>query len=260
MTVHNRATFVQAAIRSVLTQSFNDLELILFDDASTDGSLDICRTLAAADPRIRLIESPHVGHVRANQLANELCRGQFVGWVDSDDLLVKTALDDCLAVMQRPTPPGTPKPPGPNALANIATPGMVYTQHVLIDENSRQHGLGERCRIPFSPDRLLVDFMTHHFRLYRRDIYTHIGGLDSTLPAAADYDFCLRLSEVAPIVHIPKPLYCYRIHPLSISGGKRLKQIEGAAAASERALTRRGLAGRYTLHVEIASKFTLLPK
>src|SRR5262249_1891037 len=156
---------------------------------------DICRRLAATDPRIRVVEAPHQGLVKSLAAAGRLAQGELVGWIDSDDLLVKDALEHCVRELDS----------RPDA-------AMAYTQHVLIAENNRQHGLGRKCLIPYSPDALLVEFMTHHFRLFRKSVYEAVGGIDESLQTSPDYDFCLKVSETGTIIHLERPLYCYRVH------------------------------------------------
>jgi GT2 family glycosyltransferase len=169
--------------------------------------------------------------------------GPYLCWVDSDDMLEATALEETIAVL--------------NSDPSI---GMVYTDYRVIDANDAVKGYGRRCRIPYSKDRLLLDFMTFHFRLMRRSVYDQVGGIDDTLEPAEDYDLCLKLSEITEFKHLAKPLYRYRIHGQNLSQQQRIKQIECSKTAVSKALERRGLADRFELHVEIREKFTLRSK
>ena len=244
MTVYNRERFVEAAVRSVLTQTFRDLELIVYDDASADGSRAVVRRLAGLDARIRVVEgATNLGLVGALRAAHEHAGGEFVGWIDSDDLLVNTALADTVAALD----------------ANPAL-GMVYTDHVVVDEHNRILGPGGRTRVPYSKDRLLTDFMTFHFRLARRAVFERAGGIDPTFTTSPDYDLCLRMSEVAEIGKVDKPLYCYRLHPGMVSRERAVEQIENSRRAVERALDRRGMGGSHELSVEVSARFVLTRK
>ena len=242
-TVYNRVRFLEAAVRSVRTQTLPDFEHILYDDGSTDGSLELARTLARDDPRVRVVAATHRGVVPALKEAHAHARGRFIGWLDSDDLLVETALQETREVLVA----------SPNA-------GLVFTDHVLIDEHSRI--VPERPRPPraFTPDRLLTEFVTFHFRLFRREVFDACGGIDETFTAAPDYDFCLRASEVAAFLHLPIPLYCYRTHPSSISSSRRGEQIENSRRAVERAMARRGLEQRFSLEVDERGGFSLITR
>jgi len=253
MTLHNRARYVGAAVRSVLTQTMSDFRLIIVDDGSTDQAPDIAEQLARDDQRssgrdrVTVERAGAIGRFaalrRAHEIAEQLAPKALLGWVDSDDLLVDTALEETIAY-----------------LTNQPACGMVYTQHLLIDENTRLSGLGPRCLAKYSATALLLDFLTHHFRLFRPEVYKLVGGVDATYKTAGDYDFCLRVSEQARIDHLPRPLYCYRVHADSISLGRRAEQTTSAARAITAALNRRGLADRLQLVVTPSSTFELVPR
>ncbi len=240
MPVHNRSRYVDGAIASVLAQSFRDFELIIWDDGSTDDTPAICDRLADADPRVRVFHEPRRTTAPAMKLALAHARGRFLGWVDSDDLLLPGALEQTVA-----------------HLAAHPACGMVYTDHVIMNDRGERGAVGRRCSIPYSPTRLLVDFMTFHFRLIRREAFDLAGGIDDRFSAAYDYDFCLRLSECARIDHLAVPLYAYRVHDDAISTSRRLEQIDMSALAVRLAMARRGMDTTHELNVEIIGKFSI---
>ncbi|MFO0859072.1 MAG: glycosyltransferase [Phycisphaerales bacterium] len=247
MSLCNRERFVEAAIRSVLTQSFRDLELFVLDDASTDASVQVVERLARSDARIRLFCEPKRGVVGTLRRGHEIVLGQaepprFIGWLDSDDLLVQTAVEDTRRV-----------------LLDSPETGLVYTDHIVINDRSETTALGECSKKPFSPDALLTNLISFQFRLFRTELYRICGGINPDLTASPDYDFCLRASEHAPFAYLPKPLYCYRVHDQSISTARRLDQIENSARAVRDALQRRGLSDRFRLKVTLLSRFEILP-
>ena len=126
----------------------------------------------------------------------------------------------------------------------------------MINEKNQVKGLGHRSQIPYSPDRLLVDFMTFHFRLFRHELYNQIGGINSEYNRAEDYDFCLRLSEITQFHHLNKPLYYYRKHSQH-TVEQQLAQIQESQSAISQAIHRRGLSDRFELEVDIVSRFFL---
>lgn len=107
--------------------------------------------------------------------------------------------------------------------------GLVYTDHLIIDESNTAAGVGHKATIPYSKENYITDFVTFHFRLFRRELFDQIGGLDESFTAAADYDFCLRMSGITEFAKVEKPLYAYRVHAQSISTSRRLEQIEMSA-------------------------------
>jgi glycosyltransferase involved in cell wall biosynthesis len=233
LTVYNRAAFLPATLNSILAQTDPDFELILWDDGSTDASLAIAEQYAQRDRRIRLFPAPHQGRAQALRSAHDQAQGIYVGWVDSDDLLHPHAIAATTAILN--TQPGI---------------GMVYTNYQVIDAQNHLQGIGHRCTIPYSKERLLIDFMTFHVRLFRQPLYSQIGGIDLNFPCAMDYDLSLKLSEITQVYHLPQPLYFYRDHAQSISQTRRREQIQCAQRAVENALHRRGWGDRYELEVQ----------
>jgi glycosyltransferase involved in cell wall biosynthesis len=242
-TFHNRERYLGKAIESVLAQTYPNFELLLWDDGSTDASLAIAQNYCKKDPRIQLFPNPHQGRALSLQAAHTQAKGAYLGWVDSDDLLAPNALAETVQILEQ----------HPEI-------GLVYTNHLDIDATGDIKGLGQRCQIPYSPQRILIDFMTFHFRLFRREVFERAGGIDTSFPAAIDYDLCLRMCEITQVFHLAQPLYFYRVHRNSISGHQRLMQVYYASVAIQRAIERRGLAEEYELEVKIQSKFLLKRK
>lgn len=91
MPVYNAEKTLAATAQSVLSQSYANLELILVDDGSKDKSLALCKKIAAADDRVRLISQANAGPAIARNTAIDAARGEFIMFVDSDDLLAPDA-------------------------------------------------------------------------------------------------------------------------------------------------------------------------
>jgi glycosyltransferase involved in cell wall biosynthesis len=89
-TVYNRQHYLQAAIHSVLAQTHSNFELLIWDDGSTDESLPIAQRFTQQDRRIKVFAAPHQGRAFALQAAHAQATGDYLGWVDSDDLLAAT--------------------------------------------------------------------------------------------------------------------------------------------------------------------------
>ncbi|HWS76798.1 MAG TPA: glycosyltransferase [Thermomonas sp.] len=242
--VYNTARFLPAALDSLLAQDHPHWECLLWDDGSTDGSSGIAADYARRDPRFRLLGNGRnngVGIALASAL--DAARGAYVGVLDSDDALEPDALSAMLAFM-----------------AARPQVGMAYSQYVEIDEDGNELGPGGRFRIPYSAHHLLLEFMTHHFRLIRADAYRDVGGSDPGADAAPDYDLCLRLSERHAVEHLPRPLYRYRIRRDSISHGSRLRQVRASFEAAQRALQRRGMDRDHALSLGLRARHVLRPK
>jgi glycosyltransferase involved in cell wall biosynthesis len=242
-TIYNRQSYLPQTIESILSQSYQNFELILWDDGSTDRSLEICNHYAIQDSRIRVISASHQGRGQAVAQACALAHGTYIGLVDSDDLLAVSAIAETASYLdQNPTC------------------GMVYTDYLIIADNNLVKGYGHHCQVPYSKERILLEFMAFHFRLLRSSIYTDVGGFDPTFTYAQDYDLCLRLSEQTEIAQIKQPLYYYRHHSSSISGEKRIEQMLFTKTAIENALHRRDMSNIYDLEFQVFSQFYLVTK
>jgi glycosyltransferase involved in cell wall biosynthesis len=232
--IYNRQDYLPMAIDSVLSQTYPNFELILWDDESTDDSLAVAHDYAKRDARVRVVAAPHQGYSHSLAGAFALTRGTYLGWVDSDDRLAPTALAETAAILE--TRPEV---------------GMVYTNYQLMNAQGQMLGLGKRCQIPYAKNRLLIEFMTFHFRLFRRTVFEQAGGINTDIALIPDYDLSLRISEITEVFHLPRPLYDYRLHPQSMSRQQQLDLIRNSQRAVEEALQRRGLAAHYELQVQL---------
>jgi glycosyltransferase involved in cell wall biosynthesis len=243
MTVYNRQSYLEQSLDSILRQTYPNWFLTIWDDGSTDLSPEIAQKYAQLDNRIQFIAAPHTGrqHALKKAIASNTQSYDYLAFVDSDDHIEPETLTATVKVLD---------------LHSIV--GMVYTDHWIIDAQSKVIGIGARCQIPYSKNRLLIDFMTFHFRLIRRGIYDLVGGIDLDFPLAEDYDMCLKISEVSEIYHLQQPLYYYRTHPNSISQDQRVQQIEHSGKAVRNALVRRGVSDQYCLEIIENTKFRIV--
>src|SRR2546430_2162792 len=118
ITAYNRAEYVGATIGSVLRQTRRDFELVVFDDGSTDDTVAVAQKASGDDPRVRIVAGEHGGSMaRSINSAAKLLTGKYFGWVDSDDALAPTALEETSAVL--------------DARPDV---GLVYTDYLIMDE------------------------------------------------------------------------------------------------------------------------------
>ena len=99
--VYNTCAFLPACVESILGQTYTDWELLLVDDGSTDGSLQIARQYAQADPRIRVLHQENCGVSAARNQGIRAAGGSYICFVDSDDTIETSLLSDMAAVLQR---------------------------------------------------------------------------------------------------------------------------------------------------------------
>jgi glycosyltransferase involved in cell wall biosynthesis len=245
MTTYNRELFLAAAIESVLAQTLPDFELIIWDDGSTDRSVSIAQAYSQQDSRVKSFCGKHLGIARAFNAGAAKAKSNYIGCIDSDDLLAPTALEATVTALEQ-----TPQI------------GMIYTDYIIIDETGQPRMKGTRTQFPYSREKILLNFMTFHFRLIRRHLFEQVGMLDESLEYSVDYDLCLRLSEITEFLHLPQSLYFYRSHRDNISNNyeRRIRQIFCSRQAILNALDRRGLSSDYDLEIQVDCRAVLRPK
>ncbi len=104
MPVYNVKAYLARCVQSVLSQSFQDYEILLVDDGSTDGSSDLCDELARAHSCIRVIHKENGGLSSARNAGMEAARGQYIWFVDSDDWVSQDSLKKLYDLTCRETP------------------------------------------------------------------------------------------------------------------------------------------------------------
>ena len=217
---YDRAASIRPALESVLRQTWRDLELIVVDDGSTDGTPDVVRGIE--DPRLRLIETPHnMGASAARNLGVAEARGTWVAFQDSDDEWLPRKLE--------------------KQMARLLAPGAAYVAAycgmLILDEpdDAPRKG-GGRLAPRYFPDpeerglegdmlpallrRSLISTQT---LVARRDALEAVGGFDPALKALIDWDCVLRLAPLGPIAFVDEPLALQSFSPNSITRDRAKK-------------------------------------
>jgi glycosyltransferase len=171
---YNSAATIADTLRSVAVQSHGDIEHLLIDGASEDNTLHIVRVHGAHVAK--LVSEPDRGIYDAMNKGLALATGDFVGFLNADDML---ASPDAVASIARAA-----AAPGTGAVCG----DLVYVRKDRPDEVLRYWRCG-----PFAPERLRYGWMPPHPTLYvRRSLVSELGPFDTRLRIAADYDFMLR--------------------------------------------------------------------
>lgn len=98
--VYNREEYIEECIQSVFSQSYQNFEIIVIDDGSTDRTLMLCRKIAEKDSRVIILESPHLGVSAARNLGLDAAKGDFVFFIDSDDIIHPQLLEVLVASLK----------------------------------------------------------------------------------------------------------------------------------------------------------------
>ncbi len=199
MSNYNTAGFVEDAIQSVLNQTYQDWELIIVDDCSTDNSVEVINR-SAEDKRIKLLQLPkNSGFGVALGMAAENACGTICGILDSDDALTK----DALATMVQ-------------AHNEYPDCGYIYSQYTGCDINMKPLSLPSGQRLPGKTTYLqilenpaLPNLRVSHFKTFKKDAYDKTLGFGE-YGRSTDKDLVLKLEEVTKLHFVEQPLYYYR--------------------------------------------------
>lgn len=219
-------------ISSVLYQSYPHWQLCLADDCSTDAHVSLLLTeWAAKDSRIKVVFLEHnLGISGATNAAAALATGDYLGFLDNDDELA----NECLYHLVQEI--------------NKQSADLLYTDEDLIGEDGRRFSVF--AKPDFNEELLLCHNYITHFVCVQRLLYEKVGGCNSAMNGAQDYDLFLKLAEQAKkIVHIPEILYHWRASDTSTSINHSQKEYanEAGRRALIAAVERRGLAAEIQL-------------
>jgi GT2 family glycosyltransferase len=217
--LYQKQRYIGRTVASVLAQTFTDFELVVLDNACTDGSADVVR--AFADPRIRLERNPETVPVTENfQRAVRLARAPLVKVVNADDLLAPTVLAEQVAVMDADP-----------------TLALVSCRHDLVDDDDRVIARGRALR---STDLLgrrdattvLRRIVRHRGSpigvpgnmLFRRDAFDAVGGFPDN-GYALDVGLAARLVTQGGFFGMPQSLSTFRLASGSITSTARRRNL-----------------------------------
>lgn len=200
MPCYNAAPFVEQAVMSVIDQTYPEVELIVVDDGSTDGSPDIVKRLVTAyATKIRLLHQDRKGPYVARNKGLAHASGEFIAFLDADDWWRGDFLEKLHTALME------------NRNAALAYCGWQNTGlegdrgAPYVPPDYEEDGKAERFLRAASPWPI-------HAALVRRHAIDEVGGFQTYLPTCMDYDFWLRIGLAHPIVLVPEVMAFYRHH------------------------------------------------
>lgn len=205
MPVFNAAVFLKEAIESILSQSLHALELIVVDDASTDGSKEMALRYAGKDERVRLISHPvNKGNYPSRNEGMEMARGEFIAVMDSDDVAVPSRLEKQIEFLRS----------HPDYV-------LIGSQVLLTDPEGAPLGRKPGLHVEHSElDAALMGgdwVIIHPSVVMRRSSVEAIGGYRERFRTCADQDLYVRLGEIGRLANSPEVLLHYRQHYRSLT-------------------------------------------
>jgi glycosyltransferase involved in cell wall biosynthesis len=240
---YNHARFLPKRIDSVLRQTFQDFELILLDDCSTDESRPILSEYAS-DPRVRL----ELNEVNSGSPFKQwskgirIARGELIWIAESDDYADARLLERLVAILE-----------------NDPAVAFAYCRSWVVDEDDNLHGFEDSCLGHLEPHRWEADFYAdgrqecqNHFIynnpaanassvVFRRAACELVGGVDETMRTSGDWKLWAAMALTGKVAYLSEPLNYYRLHNATVRN-----RTSGALIALERLQVVRWILDRVT--------------
>jgi glycosyltransferase involved in cell wall biosynthesis len=189
----NQAGFLEETILSVLGQDYPNLEYLIADGGSTDGSLEIIQRYAT-----RLawwVSEPDRGQTEAINKGFAHAQGEILAWLNSDDTYLPHAVSRAVGTLQ-----------------SHPEVGLVYGDADLIDKNGEVIGKFPARQTDYRRLRQGYVHIPQQASFFRADLWKKVGPLDPDFYFAMDYDLWVRLARISQLLHVPETWANFRLH------------------------------------------------
>lgn len=190
---YNQASFLERTIKSVLFQDYPNIEYIVIDGASTDGSKAIIEKYAAK--LSYWVSEPDSGQTDAINKGFGMAKGDILAWLNSDDVLHQGAVSQAVTY-----------------LVNNPEVGLVYGDANFI--NAQDQAIGKFPAAQTNLKKLRRGFVhvPQQATFFRANLWKKVGPLDPTFYFAMDYDLWVRLAKITKFSYVPKLWASFRLH------------------------------------------------
>ncbi|MFZ3151862.1 MAG: glycosyltransferase family 2 protein [Anaerolineaceae bacterium] len=189
----NQVAFLEETMRSVLEQKYPNIEYIIMDGGSKDGSLEVIQKHAG---QLAAWESkPDQGQTDAINQGFAKASGEIFAWLNSDDILLPGAVSAAVKALQA----------NPQA-------GMVYGNSLLINAEGKKIGDFPAAQTDLKKLRQGYVHIPQQASFFRADLWKQVGPLDPSFYFAMDYDLWVRLAAKAPLLYVPELWAAFRLH------------------------------------------------
>lgn len=211
ITTYNRGNFLKYAVDSVLSQTFQDFEIIIIDDGSTDNTRNVVSSYK--DSRIFYYYQSNKGQNPARNIGMKLSKGAYIAHLDSDDLWEKTKLEKQVRILDKNN--------------NV---GLVYCGTRIIDSSGNFVKL---LKLQKYKGNVLKKLIMYNFlyngsnTLFRKECLDNVKKFDESINRMTDWEFYLKLSLFYEFYSIKEYLVSYRIHGNNMSVNYKKYEING---------------------------------
>ncbi|WP_317167679.1 glycosyltransferase family 2 protein [Chryseobacterium sp. Tr-659] len=224
---YNNGKYFKECYHSLINQTYEDWQVIIVDDASTDNSVEVIQSLIGNDPRFKLYKNPvNKGCGFTKRECMKYAEGNLCAYLDPDDALYPEALEKTF-----------------NEFVEQDSLVAIYSQMMLCNENLIPEKVYASTK-PIYNNRYFFNCPTQfaHFFVFKKEIYLRTSGINPSLKSAVDQDLYLKILEQGEIKYIKEPLYFYRLHSNGISQQSAKQSAkESFAKVIHETMKRRGI-------------------
>jgi len=190
---YNHAPYIRETIESVLAQTYPDIEYIIIDGGSQDGTAEIIREYR--EKLAYFISEPDKGQTDAINKGFTRASGKYLAWINSDDTLMPGAVAAAVEFLEE----------NPQV-------GLVYGDARYIDKDSRIIGSFPAAQTSLPQLRRGYVHIPQQASFFRKDLWDRVGPLDSDFYFAMDYDLWVRIAEISELKYLPELWANFRLH------------------------------------------------
>ncbi len=207
---YNTASYLAEAVESVLNQSFRDFEILIVNDGSTDSTLEVARKF---EPLVKVFSKENGGPASARNLAIKHSTGEYIAFLDSDDLWEEGKLAEQVAYLK-----------------NHPQVALVYGEALMFAHNDNKREVRRKIGYTQEPTfkkLLFGDFIPNSTVVIRRTCFDEVGlfNEDSDLIGAEDFEYWLRVTHSHKLAGLARPLAFYRVREGNLVGdGKDIEK------------------------------------
>lgn len=221
MPTYNCAAYIPESIQSVLNQDFQDFELIIVDDGSTDDTENIVSYFEdVLKDRLIYIKTENQGASQARNTALKSCRGEFIAFLDADDIWMSKKLSTQLKVFEQ--------------FSDIA---LVFSDALIVDASGKSFNknyikpweINLPAREIYGQILAKRNFIPFSTIITKKSIINDIGVFDDAFKSSQDTDWLLRIAVKYEIKAVNETLSHYRVHPTAISRNIGLRKHDTIA-------------------------------
>ena len=210
---YNADKYIERTIRSVLLQDYENIEIIIIDDGSTDNTATVVKKLVNEDKRLHYVHQRNGGVSSARNHGYKLSKGEYLAFLDADDVWLPENIRKKVEHLQ-----------------NDPVTGLVHSDALLIDENDKPLDEIKKGKSGWILDDLLswngTCIPAPSSILVKREVVDTAGGFDTNLSTAADQEFFFRVAAKYKIGRVEEITWQYRMHSQNMHSNIALMECD----------------------------------